>query len=116
MLKLKRIYDSAGPEDGKRYLVDRIWPRGVSKAKARLDGWLKDLAPSARLRDWFNHKPERWDEFQRRYREELSSIEREEMVRTLRQESRTERVTLLFAAKDVEHNNAVVLKAFLEEG
>ncbi len=116
MLRIKRIYDPAGPEDGKRYLVDGMWPRGVSKAKAGLDGWLKELAPSAGLRSWFHHEPARWDEFRSRYREELGAAGLKDRLATLRREGREGPVTLLFAARDETRNNAVVLKDVLDAG
>src|SRR3982751_5803630 len=99
--RIKRIYESRTPDDGVRVLVDRLWPRGISKARAGLDLWLKDAAPSADLRIWFGHKPERWAEFLRRYREELrGSVALEQ----LREMARTQRLTLLYAARDTEHN------------
>lgn len=108
--RLKRIYDPAEPGDGKRYLVDRLWPRGVRKAQARLDGWLKELAPSDELRQWFGHDPARWEEFQRRYRLEMRAQAQKAKLRELAQEIEAGRVTLLYAAKDRERNNAVALR------
>lgn len=108
---LKRIYDAKADEDGFRVLVDRLWPRGISKQDAAIDLWLKDIAPSQELRRWFDHNPARWPEFSRRYREELQH--NEALVDVLREKARRSVVTLLFAAKDVEHNNAVVLKDVL---
>jgi uncharacterized protein YeaO (DUF488 family) len=100
------------PDDGARLLVDRLWPRGVKKEKLRLAGWLKGVAPSDSLRHWFQHDSEKWEEFQRRYSAEL---ERNRPAwQPILQAARNGRVTLLFAAKDAEHNNAVALKAFLE--
>ena len=116
MITVKRIYDPSSPADGKRYLVDRVWPRGVSKDKAALDGWFKDIAPSTQLREWFHHEPKKWEEFRRRYREELAAPEAAELAARLRREASQETVTLLFAAKDTLHNNAVALKDFLEKG
>ncbi|WP_243357929.1 DUF488 domain-containing protein [Fundidesulfovibrio terrae] len=116
MLAVKRIYDPASPGDGKRYLADRIWPRGVSKGEAALDGWLKELAPSAMLRAWFNHEPDRWEEFKRRYLEELSTSEAARAAAVLREQAARETVTLLFAAKDTQRNNAVALRGFIENG
>ncbi|MCB2189842.1 MAG: DUF488 domain-containing protein [Deltaproteobacteria bacterium] len=109
-LHLKRIYDQAEASDGKRYLVDRLWPRGISKTEAKLDGWLKELAPSDELRKWFGHDPERWGEFKRCYRLELKSKGKKVLLSKLAQEQRKETITLLYAAKDREHNNAVVLR------
>jgi len=111
MLFTKRVYDSAEAKDGKRFLVDRLWPRGLSKHTARLDGWLKEIAPSDELRKWFHHDPEKWKEFQKRYSAELK--EKPESIRPLVEAARKGTVTLLFGAKDFEHNNAIVLKAFL---
>jgi len=115
MFVIKRIYATASPEDGRRYLIDRVWPRGVSKERATLDGWLKDLAPSTELRVWFHHEPAKWEEFRRRYQEELAAPEVARLLETLREEGRERRVTLLFAAKDEARNNAVCLKELLEE-
>lgn len=111
MVKIKRIYDPPAPGDGRRVLVDRLWPRGVSKDEARLDEWLKEIAPSDELRKWFGHEPARWEEFRKRYREELKS--HGEFMERLRAEAKKGSVTLLFAAKDAEHNNAVVIKELL---
>jgi uncharacterized protein YeaO (DUF488 family) len=109
LVRLKRVYDDASPDDGTRVLVDRLWPRGRSREAAKVDLWLKDVAPSDALRHWFNHDPERWPEFRKRYRAELA--ENSEGLETLRRLAAGKKpVTLLFAAKDVEHNNAVVLK------
>ena len=108
--RIKRIYEPKAPDDGVRVLVDRLWPRGISKVRAALDLWLKDAAPSTALREWFGHRPERWTEFQRRYREELRDSA---AVEQLREMSRTQRVTLLYAARDEEHNEAAALAEFL---
>jgi uncharacterized protein YeaO (DUF488 family) len=105
---VKRAYEAAKPEDGQRILVDRLWPRGVTKAQAKLDDWLKDIAPSARLRKWFGHDPARWDEFRRRYREELK--QHGPLLRELRRQARKGPITLVYAAKDEAHNEAVVLR------
>lgn len=113
MVALKRVYEEAEPSDGLRVLVDRLWPRGVTKDGAHLDRWEKELAPSDELRRWFAHDPEKWPEFRRRYRAELSV--QAALLHELAQESKKGRVTLLYAAKDEEHNNAVVLKEMLEE-
>ena len=111
MVGIKRIYEPPVPEDGKRILVDRLWPRGLSKDDARLDEWLKEVAPSDELRGWFGHDPAKWEEFRRRYRQELKT--QGEILERLRNEARKGTVTLLFAAKDEERNNAVVLKEML---
>jgi uncharacterized protein YeaO (DUF488 family) len=103
---LKRVYETPSPQDGRRILVDRLWPRGVSKAAAQLDGWMKDVAPSTALRKWFDHRPERWPEFRRRYICELKS---NPSLRTLGAMVAGGPVTLLYAARDTAHNEAVVL-------
>ena len=108
MVKIKRIYDPASPGDGKRILVDRLWPRGIRKEDASIDEWLKDIAPSAELRKWFGHDPAKWHGFKNRYRGELKG--KSGIVDRLRQESQTQTVTLVFAAADAEHNNAAVLR------
>jgi len=105
-LKIKRVYDPPEKADGTRIIVDRLWPRGLAKEKARIDEWLKEIAPSDELRKWFGHKPERWKEFQKRYREELRAAEQQEQLRHLRTLMRKSTATLLFAAKDSEHNNS----------
>lgn len=112
MLRVKRVYDQREPGDGLRFLVDRLWPRGMNKEALGLDGWLKELAPSDGLRHWFGHDPARWDEFCRRYHAELE--ENATSWQPLLETARTQVVTLLFAAHDLEHNNAVALRSFLE--
>ncbi|MET3792301.1 DUF488 domain-containing protein [Aquamicrobium terrae] len=112
-LVVKRVYEPAADGDGQRVLVDRLWPRGVKKEDARLDLWLKDIAPSDDLRNWFGHDPERWTEFQKRYRAELK--DKDEAVAELRGLMAKGKVTLLFAAHDEQHNNAVALAAYLGE-
>jgi uncharacterized protein YeaO (DUF488 family) len=112
---LKRAYDPAEVADGKRYLVDRLWPRGVRKEALKLEGWLKELAPTTELRRWYNHDPERWEEFQARYRAELQTPERKALLDELVRESRNGDVTLVFAAKDEERNEATVIKQVVEE-
>lgn len=111
-LQIKRIYDTPMPSDGFRVLVDRLWPRGISKKRAALDAWLRDLAPSTVLRQWYAHDPERWTEFRKRYRAELA--QKASLVESLRYRSLDQRVTLLFAAADPAHNHALVLKQFIE--
>jgi uncharacterized protein YeaO (DUF488 family) len=110
-IRTKRVYEPPAPGDGYRVLVDRVWPRGVSREKAALDEWVRELAPSAELRKWFGHKPERFEEFRGRYREELRA--RKSEVDALRARARKGTVTLLFGARDPEHNNAVVLAEML---
>jgi uncharacterized protein YeaO (DUF488 family) len=114
LLKTKRVYEDPRPDDGERVLVDRLWPRGVSKEKAKLDDWAKELAPSDELRKWFDHAPGKWGKFRQRYRAELSSNEKREKMKRLAEESKRNTVTLLFAAKDEDMNNAVALKRFIE--
>lgn len=109
--RLKRVQDPATRDDGTRILVDRLWPRGVSKANAKLDEWFKEIAPSDALRKWFGHDPARWDAFERRYHKELDA--QPELVKQLRSSAKRGIVTLLFAAKDTEHNNAIALKNYL---
>jgi uncharacterized protein YeaO (DUF488 family) len=111
MVKIKRVYQEAEPADGRRILVDRLWPRGVSKDAARVDWWLKEIAPSNELRRWFAHDPSKWEEFQAHYRAELEA--RQPQLDELRALAARETVTLLYAAKDQEHNNAVLLKELL---
>ena len=112
MLKLKRVYDPPSKDDGKRLLVDRLWPRGIKKEDAKIDEWLKDIAPSDELRRWFSHDPAKWQEFRRRYKEELK--EKRELIERLREEAKRGTITLLYAARDEEHNNAVVLKEVID--
>ena len=112
-LKLKRIYQPADKADGRRVLVDGIWPRGVSKRDARIDQWLKAIAPSAELRRWFGHAPERWEEFKARYFEELEN--NPEIVSGLKDEIDQGTVTLLYGARDERHNNAVALREYLTQ-
>lgn len=110
-VQVKRVYEPAAQSDGFRVLVDRLWPRGISKERAALDLWLKEIAPSAELRRWFGHDPKRWRQFKARYRAELREHGSE--LALLRSRARKGSVTLLFGARDVEHNEAVVLKEIL---
>ena len=110
-VQLKRVYQAADPADGKRVLVDRLWPRGMTKAEAKVDLWLKEVGPSADLRRWFGHKPERWAEFRRRYREELKGNSALNQLEAIAAEGRT---TLVYGAKDQAHNQAVVLAELLQ--
>ncbi|HEX9873251.1 MAG TPA: DUF488 domain-containing protein [Deferrimonas sp.] len=112
-IRLKRAYEEASKQDGCRVLVDRIWPRGVSKEGAKIDLWLKEIAPSDGLRKWFGHDPAKWEEFRKRYFAELD--ERAESLEELREKAGDGRLTLVFGARDEEHNNAVALKDFLEK-
>jgi len=108
---LKRVYEPASDEDGQRVLVDRLWPRGLTKQKAHLDLWLKDVAPSPDLRKWFHHDESNWDEFRHRY---LAELDRNAAVAQLRELAGRGRVTLLYGAHDEAHNHAVVLREFLQ--
>lgn len=108
---LKRAYDARSTDDGVRILVDRLWPRGISKEKAKIDMWLKDIAPSNDLRKWFGHEVEKWEEFRKRYIAELK--ESTDAVAKLQDIAKKDTVTLVFGAKDIEHNNATVLREFL---
>lgn len=109
-VSIKRIYEPVDKTDGYRILVDRLWPRGVSKEEAHIDLWLKEIAPSDELREWFGHEVQKWEEFQKKYKAELKSNPALEQLQHLKEKN----VTLLYAAKDEEHNNAVVLQAVLE--
>ncbi len=113
MIRLRRVYEAPAAGEGKRFLVERLWPRGMKKEDLVLDGWLKEVAPSTALRRWFAHDPAKWTEFQRRYQAELDA--KPETWRPLLQAARRGRVTLLYSAKDTEHNNALALKSYLEE-
>ncbi|MBS1822995.1 MAG: DUF488 domain-containing protein [Acidobacteria bacterium] len=110
-LRLKRAYEPAAPTDGVRILVDRLWPRGLTKEKAVLDDWMKTIAPSTELRKWFGHDPKRWEEFQQRYRVELE--QHAEALDHIRNLAKVKTVTLVYSAHDEEHNDAVVLKGVL---
>ena len=111
-IRLKRVYDKPTKADGRRVLVDRIWPRGLKKNEARIDQWLKEIAPSTALRKWFAHDPGKWREFKKRYSAELD--DQREQVEQLARAAKKRTVTLLFGAKDTEHNNAVALKEYIE--
>lgn len=113
-IRLKRAYDEPANSDGMRVLVDRVWPRGVSKEKAALDEWVKSVAPSTELRKWFGHDPNKWNEFRRRYLAELEDAEHADGVARLQELHEAGRLTLIYAARDTAHNQAVVLKNVLE--
>jgi uncharacterized protein YeaO (DUF488 family) len=113
MIFCKRVYDSVDAADGARFLVDRLWPRGVRKEQLRLDDWLKELAPSDALRHWFGHDPDKWNEFRRRYRAELDA--HPAAVQRLAAAAERGNVTLLFGAHDIERNNAVALREYVEQ-
>jgi uncharacterized protein YeaO (DUF488 family) len=112
-IKIKRAYEPASRSDGQRFLVDRVWPRGVSRDELNIEDWLKDVAPSTELRKWFGHDPQRWNDFQRRYRQELAS--NQAALEPLLDAARRGDVTLVYGARDEQHNQAMVLKQFLEE-
>lgn len=114
-INTKRIYEKAESSDGERILVDGVWPRGVSKQKAQLSEWRKDLAPSSALRKWFGHDPSLWDEFVEHYRKELEEAGKLQDLKELASRARDEQITLLFAAKDTEYNNAQALALYAEE-
>jgi uncharacterized protein YeaO (DUF488 family) len=114
MIQLKRAYDAAAAQDGLRILVERLWPRGVSKQQAKIQLWLKDLAPSTELRQWYGHDPERWPQFQKRYRAELKN--QRDLLSLLKYVVEEQTVTFVYAASDTERNSARVLKEVLERG
>lgn len=113
MIQLKRAYEPASKEDGQRILVERLWPRGISKEKADLTAWLKDVAPSPELRKWFSHDPAKWEEFRKRYWAELK--QHPEALVQLKQYTRRGKVTFVYGARDEQHNSAVLLKEYLEK-
>lgn len=112
-IKIKRVYEKPEKGDGNRILVDRLWPRGLTKEKAEIDLWLKDVAPSTELRKWFGHDPGKWEEFQGRYRKELE--DNKENIAALKAQIKKGLVTLVYGAKDEEHNEALVLKKWLSD-
>jgi uncharacterized protein YeaO (DUF488 family) len=113
MIKIKRVYEAPRDEDGVRILVDRLWPRGVSKDEARIDKWMKEIAPSDKLRKWFGHDPKKWRQFKDRYGKELKG--KTDLIEELRGTSKRCTLTLVYSAKDQLHNQAVVLKQILEQ-
>jgi uncharacterized protein YeaO (DUF488 family) len=113
MIQIKRVYDPSAKEDGVRFLVERLWPRGMKKEALQMDAWCKDLAPSSELRRWFSHDPAKWKEFQRRYRAELA--DNPAACQPLFDAAKQGNMTLLYSAHDTEHNSARVLKSYLEE-
>ena len=110
-IKIKRVYETPSKEDGKRILVDRLWPRGLTREKANIDLWLKDIAPTTELRKWFGHDPYKWKEFKKRYHLELKNNKEEVLI--LKEQFGQKVVTLVYGAKDEEHNEALVLKKWL---
>jgi len=115
MLKVKRVYEKKEASDGKRILVDRLWPRGLRTEDAAIDEWLKELSPSDELRRWFNHEPEKWQEFRRRYHKELSLPEKKEILGRIAKQAAHSDVTLVYGAKEIEYNNARVLEELIGE-
>jgi uncharacterized protein YeaO (DUF488 family) len=115
-VRVRRVYDDPSPEDGTRVLVDRIWPRGLTKARAEIHEWAKEVAPSTELRRWYGHDPDRFEEFHRRYRAELAEPERRAALRHLRELARSGRLTLVTATRDLDHSQAVVLVELLRSG
>ncbi len=113
VIRIKRAYEPASAEDGRRFLVDRFWPRGIKRDTLAADAWLKEVSPSAELCKWFAHDPDRWEEFERRYRQELQS--RADMLEPLLEAARKGDVTLVYGARDERHNQALVLRKVLEE-
>ncbi len=111
MIKVKRVYDPVDPEDGKRILIDRLWPRGLKKENLKMDEWLKESAPSDKLRKWFSHDPNKYKEFKKRYAKELG--DKSGILARIKAEAKKGTVTILFSAKDTEHNNATVLRELL---
>ncbi len=112
MVRIKRVYDRYEPEDGRRILIDRLWPRGINKEDSKIDEWIKEIAPSTELRKWFSHDVAKWPEFRRRYKDELAA--KSDLVKGLAEYAKKGTITLLFAAKDTEHVNAAVLKEVID--
>ncbi len=115
MIQIKRVYSEASKRDGLRILVDRVWPRGFSKERAKVDEWRKELAPSTALRKWFGHDPAKWTEFRARYRKELAESGGIKALKELAQRSRHEAITLVYGAADEQHNQAAALKEFIDQ-
>lgn len=113
MIKVKRVYEKPSQEDGTRLLVDRLWPRGLTKKSADIYIWLKEIAPSHELRQWFDHDPQKWDELKKRYREELKEPVKSAILEQVKKLAKEGTITLLFAAKEEQYNNAVALKEIL---
>lgn len=111
-IKIKRAYEDVSKQDGYRILVDRLWPRGVTKERAQIDEWVKEVAPSTELRKWFHHDPTQWEEFEKRYRKELA--DKREALHKIAKRAKEGTVTLIYSAKDEEHNQAIVLKSLIE--
>jgi uncharacterized protein YeaO (DUF488 family) len=111
-IDIKRIYEPVEEKDGYRVLVDRLWPRGISKKEARIDLWLKEAAPSTNLRKWFNHEPEKWDEFKKQYFAEMDNYR--QLLQSFVEDHKNKKITLVYGSRDIEHNQAVVLRNYLE--
>ncbi len=114
MIRIKRVYDAPGKDDGERILVDRLWPRGMARDEARIASWMKEIGPSTELRKWFGHDPARWGEFQKRYERELRDPAKQALLRDLAERSQRGVVTLVFGARDELHNNAMGLKHLVD--
>lgn len=114
-IQTKRAYEAPAPGDGYRVLVDGLWPRGLSKEKLKIDEWMRDIAPSARLRKWYGHKPEKWQQFRERFRAELTKSPHRELLQQLTARARRGKVTLVFGARDAERSNAAVLAELVQE-
>ena len=114
MIKLKRAYEKPARDDGERVLVERLWPRGLTKLEVKIDLWMKDVAPSTELRRWFGHDPDKWEEFRRRYQKELK--DKDDLIKLLKRKAKAGTITLIYAARDEEHNGALVLKGVLQKG
>jgi len=112
MIKLKRIYDKETPSAGHRFLIDRLWPRGIKKTDLQCDAWIRDVAPSTELRAWYHHEPDKWEEFRKRYFSELEA--KPESWQPILEAAQKETVTLLYSSREIEHNNATALKEYLE--
>ncbi len=113
MIKIKRAYEAKAPGDGRRILIDRLWPRGLSKSEAQINEWLKDLGPSTDLRKWFGHDPEKWEEFKKRYLKELSSPEKIKLLEDIARKAKQDSITLIYSARDTEHSDANVLEELI---
>lgn len=112
MIKTKRVYEPYEPSDGKRFLIDRLWPRGIKKEELKIDGWLRDIAPSDQLRRWFSHDPSKWEEFKKRY---LDEIENKSDFKMLLELAKTDDITLVYSSREQVYNNANALKGFIEQ-
>jgi len=113
MLRIVRAYEPVGADDGQRILIDRLWPRGVSKSEARIDEWLKDLAPSTELRKWFGHDPSKWEQFRQRYTDELASPDKRTLLEDVARRARHGTITLVYSARDTEHSDVKVLEELI---